>query len=170
VNGRVHSINVSPGGVPKRPVREAWIETLGVGDDRQGNSRIHGGPDRAVSLYSFELIAALRAEGHPINVGSTGENLTITGLDWSRIAPGTRLRVGGSEIEISAFAHPCTTIAGSFIAGRSTRISQKVHPGWSRLYARVLKSGRVAIGDPVEILAADHVGTDSVQPSATAID
>ena len=160
--GHVHSINVSPGGVPKRPVREASIDVLGVGDDRQGKSRIHGGPNRAVSLYALELIQALRDEGHPIDVGTTGENLTVSGLDWSSLGPGVRLRVGKSEIEITDFAHPCTTIAGSFTRGQSKRISQKLHPGWSRLYARVLTPGHVAVGDRVEVLASSHVSSDSV--------
>lgn len=157
--GRVHSINVSPGGVPKRAISEAWIDILGVGDDRQGNHRIHGGPDRAVSLYSLELINALRDEGHPIAVGSTGENLTISGLDWSRLGPGIRVRVGGSEIEIADFTHPCNSIAASFTAGNFKRISHKLHPGWSRLYARVLAPGPVAIGDSVEVLAPSHVAS-----------
>jgi MOSC domain-containing protein YiiM len=155
--GRVHSINVSPGGVPKRAIPEAWIDVLGVGDDRQGDSRIHGGPDRAVCLYALELIKALRDEGHPIDVGSTGENLTISGLDWSRLGPGIRLRIGGSEIEIADFTHPCKTIAASFTGGHFRRISQKLHPGWSRLYARVVTPGHVAVGDTVEALASNPV-------------
>jgi MOSC domain-containing protein YiiM len=151
VTGRVHSINVSPDGVPKRAIREAWIDTLGVGDDREAKRAAHG-PDRAVCIYSLELINALRDEGHPIDVGSTGENLTISGLDWSGLGPGNRLRVGGSEIEIADFTHPCKTISGSFTRGQFKRIAQKVHPGWSRLYARVLTPGHVAIGDPVEVI------------------
>jgi MOSC domain-containing protein YiiM len=149
--GRVHSINVSPDGVPKRGIPEAWIDALGVADDRQANRDRHG-PDRAVSLYSLELIDALRNEGHPIDAGSTGENLTISGLDWARLGPGVRLRVGGSEIQIADFAHPCKTIAGSFIRGDSKRISHKLNPGWSRLYARVLTPGHVSIGDTVEVI------------------
>lgn len=158
--GRLHSINVSPGGVPKRAVPEAWIDVLGVGDDRQGNHRIHGGPDRAVSLYSLELINALRDEGHPIDVGSTGENLTVSGIDWSRLGPGARLRVGGSEIEIADYTHPCDSIAASFTRGQFKRISHKLHPGWSRLYARVLTPGHVAIGDTVEVLAPGRTAID----------
>lgn len=157
MTGRVHSINVSPGGVPKRAISEAWIDVLGVGDDRQGNQRIHGGPDRAVSLYSLELINALRDEGHPIDVGSTGENLTVSGLDWLRLGPGVRLRVGGSEIEIADYTHPCETIAASFTRGQFKRISQKLYPGWSRLYARVLMPGHVAIGDTVEVVEPGRV-------------
>jgi len=60
----VHSINVSPGGVPKLPVSEARITTLGLDGDSQRNRLYHGGPMRAVSLYSLERIEALNHEGH----------------------------------------------------------------------------------------------------------
>jgi MOSC domain-containing protein YiiM len=31
-------------------------------------------------------------------------------------------------------------------------MSQKVHPGWSRTYARVIEGGMIRPGDPVELL------------------
>ena len=55
-------------------------------------------------------------------------------------------------LEITSFTSPCKTIRRSFIDGRFVRISQKVHPGWSRVYARVVTEGNVAIGDRIEIL------------------
>lgn len=150
--GRLASINVSAGGVPKAPVAEASITAAGVAGDRQHDRRYHGGPDRAVSLYSLEAIEALRREGHPIGAGTAGENLTVSGLDWSAVAPGSEVRVGPVRLRITAYASPCEKIAGSFAAGRSTRISQKLYPGWSRVYARVLEGGPVRVDDPVELL------------------
>jgi MOSC domain-containing protein YiiM len=40
---------------------------------------------------------------------------------------------------------------GSFIEGRFVRIAEKLHPGWSRVYARVLSEGQIRSGDPVEV-------------------
>jgi len=125
----------------------------GEGVQIRCHSGHHGGPDRAVCLYSLERINALRAEGHPIGPGTAGENVTIAGLDWDRVTPGTRLVLGAVELEITAFAAPFETIVGSFGDKRSTRISQKVHPGWSRVYARVLTEGELAAGDTVAIRA-----------------
>src|SRR5947209_18457584 len=94
--GRVMQVNVNPeGSVPKLPVAEAYLLGFGVHADLQRDSMFHGGPFRAVSLFSLELIDALRAEGHPIAPGTTGENLTVSGLDWERLALGDRLRAGG---------------------------------------------------------------------------
>src|SRR2546427_9999620 len=90
----VHQINVSNGGVPKHPVPEARITVDGVAGDRQRSPKIHGGPDRAVCLFSLEGIEALRAQGHSIAPGSSGENLTLAGLDWARLKPGGRLGIG----------------------------------------------------------------------------
>ena len=71
----VHQINVSDGGVPKLPVLEATVSNKGVDGDRQRNLKFHGGPDRAICVYSLELIEQLQEEGHPIDPGSSGENL-----------------------------------------------------------------------------------------------
>ena len=141
--GRVVSVNVSPGGVPKLPVDRARLSPAGVEGDRQRDLQYHGGPERAVSIYSLDLIEALREEGHPISIGTTGENLTLGGLDWSLMVPGTRLRIGETEVEITAYAAPCRTIAGSFIGRRMGRIAEAKNHGWSRVYARVVVDGQI---------------------------
>lgn len=150
----VARINVNPaGGVPKHAVGGALITASGVGGDRQLDLEHHGGPERAVCLFSLERIEQLAAEGHPITPGSTGENLTITGLDWAALVEGSRLAVGDDVVlEITRAAPPCRTIAPSFTDGAFVRISDKVHPGWSRLYARVLREGFVRDGAPVRLL------------------
>lgn len=153
--GRLASVNVSNGGVPKRARPWAVIGTDGVEGDRQRDRRYHGGPERAVSLYSLERLEALRAEGHPIAAGSTGENLTIAGLDWAEVGPGGRLAVGAVLLEVTKPAHPCKTIVASFRGGDVSRISEKVHPGWSRFYARVLRGGTVHVGEPVVLSPAE---------------
>jgi MOSC domain-containing protein YiiM len=152
-SARIVNVNVNPqGGVPKHGVSNAEITSKGVIGDKQRNRRHHGGPTRAVSLYSYEHILALQAEGHPIAPGSTGENLTIGGLDWPTLRVGDRLRIGERvRLEITGYALPCTNIIESFAGGAITRISQKVNPGWSRLYARVLEAGSVCQGDPVAL-------------------
>lgn len=151
--GRVFRINLSNGGVPKLPVSEARVTRNGIVGDRQRYPVFHGGPERAVSLFSLEVIERVRAEGHPVEPGSTGENVTVAGLDWSLLAPGSRLAVGREVVlEITGYAAPCGTIKASFAGGRFKRISQKVNPGESRLYARVLGEGRVGAGDEVRVL------------------
>jgi MOSC domain-containing protein YiiM len=148
----VHQISVSNGGVPKLPVAEAKISREGVAGDRQRNRSVHGGADRAVCLFSLEQLEALRAEGHSIAAGSSGENLTLAGMDWAALKPGVRLRIGETvRLEIVSYTSPCEHNARWFVDGNFTRISQKRHPGWSRVYARVLAEGVVHAGDRVEL-------------------
>jgi MOSC domain-containing protein YiiM len=152
--GRIVSINVSAGGVPKRPVSSVGVSASGVEGDTQRDQRHHGGPDRAVSLFSLELIRALREEGHPIEAGSTGENLTLEGLAWDAVGPGARVRfAGGVELEVTAYTTPCSAIRESFLDGAIRRIAQKDHPGWSRVYARVIRPGRLTVGEVVTLAA-----------------
>ena len=139
--------------MPKLAVREAVLRAEGLEGDRQRDRRYHGGPSRALCLFPLERILELQAEGHPVFPGSTGENLTVVGLEWSGLAPGARLALGKEAVvEITSYTSPCKKIAGSFSEGEFKRISQKVHPGDSRLYARVLRTGRLHVGQPVTLL------------------
>jgi MOSC domain-containing protein YiiM len=151
-NGVVDSIHISNGGVPKPEVPSVSVfQDRLEGDDH--NDRVgHGGPDRAVCIYSIELIDALRGEGHPIFPGSAGENLTVGGLEWGKVLPGVMLRAGDTLLEVTSFTSPCKTIRNSFVNGEFKRISQKVNPGWSRVYARVLETGTIAKGDMIQLI------------------
>jgi MOSC domain-containing protein YiiM len=124
----------------------------GLSGDRQDDLRYHGGRDRAILVFSLDVIRALQDEGHPIGVGTTGENFTVSGLDWPTIAPGCELVVGDVRLLVTSYAAPCETIRGSFLKRDFTRISQKQHPGWSRLCTRVIQEGRVTTGDPVRVM------------------
>jgi MOSC domain-containing protein YiiM len=149
--GVVHSINISDGGVPKHPIGACLVREGGLEGDRQRDRRYHGGPDRAVCLYSHELIEALQQEGHPIVPGAIGENLTLAGVEWSSVVPGVTLRVGDVELLVTSYTAPCRNIAAAFLDGRFVRVSQKVHAGWSRVYARVTRAGAVRTGDSVVV-------------------
>jgi len=150
--GTVVSINVSGGGVPKSRISGAQVSRSGLAGDAQNDTMHHGGPDRALCLYSLERIRSLQAEGHPIDVGTAGENVTVEGVDWDLVVPGAQLRLGDRVLlEIVSFTNPCKTIKASFIDGEFIRIAHKLHPGWSRVYARVLCEGQIHFGDPIEV-------------------
>jgi MOSC domain-containing protein YiiM len=151
-DGHVHAINVSNGGVPKRSVPHVKITSSGLAGDRQEDLEHHGGPDRAVSLWSLEVIETLQREGHPIAPGSAGENITVAGVDWNLVEPDARIEIGDSVlVEVTRFAKPCKTIQHNFADGRFKRIAHERHPGSSRVYARVLTEGEVREGDVVRV-------------------
>ena len=149
-SGRIFQINLSDGGLPKLACQLAEVSPLGLVGDRQEETDVHGGPDRALCLYSLERILALQAEAHPIFPGAMGENLTLSGIAWELMVPGAKLRLGGTVIlELTRYTTPCNNLIPYFIDGDYSRVAHKRYAGWSRLYARVLQGGRVQVGDPV---------------------
>jgi GNAT superfamily N-acetyltransferase len=95
------------------------------------------------------------AEGHPIAPGTTGENLTIEGIDVSALPVGTRLGIGNEVVvELSGPADPCRTIRHSFSDLRFGRLGiATTHPSDSRMYGRVVREGVVRANDPITVSA-----------------
>lgn len=148
----IAQLSLSSGGVPNLPVAEAEVTELGLAGDGHDSDR-HGGPERALCLYAVECIAGIAAEGHPIAAGSTGENITTRGLDWQRVVPGAVLRLGDDVVvEVTRYTTPCATNERWFIDGDFNRMNQNTYPGWSRVYAKVLRTGRVRPGDRIEFV------------------
>jgi MOSC domain-containing protein YiiM len=151
--GRVAQLSVSPGGLPKGAVAEARVTRLGLAGDAHRDLEHHGGPERAVCLFPLEAIGRLVAEGHAIVPGALGENVTTEGLDWSTVVPGARLLLGTAVVlEVTRYTSPCFNIAPLFRERDYSRVSQKRHPGWSRVYARVLTEGVLRAGDAVRLV------------------
>ena len=146
-------VNVSAGGVPKLPVERAWVGRLGLDGDAHNDRTDHGGPHRAVCLFGIEAIERLQADGHPVEPGSVGENLTTAGVEWSLLPVGTRARIGERlELELASDAGPCATQTHNFRDGKFSRMSIDLHPSDSRMYARVLREGEVRPSDQITIL------------------
>lgn len=148
-SGWVAHLHRSDGGVPKTPVDAVDIDLGGVVGDRQATRRHHGRPWQALCLWSAEVIAHLAAEGHPIEHGFAGENVTVSGLDWSTIRSGVRLLLGSDVLaQVSLFALPCASNAAWFVDREFLRMHHDRGPV-SRVYATVLQAGRVRVGDTV---------------------
>ena len=147
MSGAVHQISVSKGGVPKVAIETGFVDRSGLIDDGHIEA-FHGGPDKALCLYSLEVIEGLAAEGHSIAPGSAGENVTVRGVDWTRVVPGSRWLIGKEvEIEVTHFTAPCKKNSRWFSDGDFSRISQQLYPGRSRVYARILMEGVISRGD-----------------------
>jgi MOSC domain-containing protein YiiM len=149
--GTVHGVFLSKGGVPKLPIDAADVGYRGVDGDRQETRQHHGRVWQALCLWSTDVIDALQAEGHPVAPGSAGENVTISGVDWSTLRPGVQLSIGDVLAEVSAYAEPCSKNAGWFVDGDFGRMSHDRQRGVSRLYASVLRDGVIRPGDPVVV-------------------
>lgn len=144
--GKLLQLNVSPGGMPKRAVLFAHVGRNGIEGDRQRNLKYHGGPDRAVCLFSRELYDWLRERGIDLVDGSVGENFTTDGIDLTTLSIGDRLRVGECLIEITGVRTPCRNL-NQWHPDLLERM--KGRSGW---VARVLEEAVVQPGEEIVVV------------------
>lgn len=149
-SGLVIQVSGSKGGLPKTPLLLAQVDNTGVEGDRQATRRHHGAPVQALCLFSAEVIDEFAAQGHPVTYGATGENLTIRGLDWSKLRAGLELEIGGVTCRLTAPAVPCSQNSPWFTDGDFSRLSHTKHPGHSRWYASVVRGGTIQASDQVQ--------------------
>jgi MOSC domain-containing protein YiiM len=113
----------------------------------------HGEPSERLPVFAGQFV---RSDGRsPDRHRNRGENVTIEGIGLDRSRHKDQI---GDEVllEVASFTNPCKTIRASFIEGEFIRIAQKLHPGCSRVYARVIREGQVRFGDPVEVSPASE--------------
>ena len=160
MTGSIVQVNVSPGGVPKRPIPDAEVTPEGIRGDSWAHPLIHGGRNQAVLLITSEGLDELLAQGYPVFAGALGENLTTAGLDRRLIRLGQRYRVGGVVLEISKMRSPCATLDVYGPSIKQAIFDAQVHAGdvssprWglAGFYARVLRSGAIRPKDIIELI------------------
>lgn len=157
---RVLQINISKGGVPKRPIANAAVGPLGIDGDEHAHPQFHGGPRKALLLIAAEVIDTLKAEGWPVFYGAFGENLTTVGLDHRAWRSGMRFQIGKVEIELTTPRRPCATL-NPYGSGIQKRIydelvkagdPQSLHWGEAGFYAAVRKNGTIVNEDIIEFI------------------
>ncbi len=155
--GVVVGLHVNPnGGVPKHAVQSIEIRPEGCVGDKQNDRKHHGGPRRAVCLLERRGMEHLQSAGHPIQPGSTGENILLDGLDEGSLSIGCSLAVGDVVLSITGDAPPCKTIQASFTDGSFKQLSHKRLHGQTRWYASVVEAGTVQLGDAIHLLSEDE--------------
>ena len=161
MTGQIVQINISRGGIPKRPVPEAIITPLGLEGDSWNHPEIHGGPRQSVLLIAAESIDDLIARGYPLYYGALGENLTTRGLDRTQLRFGQRLRAGAALLELTKMRVPCATIdiygptIKQEIYDKRVKAGDYASPRWglSGFYASVIEPGLVRVNDIITVEA-----------------
>lgn len=141
--------------------RKGVVQLLedGFAPDEQADTRVHGGPEKAVHLYpldhhdvwrrELEDAAALALLDQP---GAFGSNLAVSGITETDVFIGDRFRLGppdtGAVIEVNQPRQPCWKVDHRFgVKGMTARIVATGRSGW---YFRVLEPGDVQAGDTLE--------------------
>ncbi len=153
-------VNVSPGGIPKRPIPEGHVTPLGIQGDDHAHPNLHGGPRKAVLLITTEGLDELKQSGFPLFHGALGENLTTRGLDRRTVRIGQRYRIGSAILEIVKIRAPCDTLSPygpgiqKAIYDGEVKAGNFASPRWglSGFYASVVETGVIRPGDSIHLL------------------
>ena len=98
-------------------------------------------PKREVLFVSKEHLDSV-----DVDPGAIRENITIEGDDVQNWPIGQRVRVGEAEFEVTMVCDPCHRM-DELRQGLREELDDK-----RGMLARVVESGEVAVGDPVELL------------------
>ena len=159
-SGSCVSVNIGRS-IPKMKVKEALVTPMGLLGDSQKAPYIavwggHAGFNKAVMLWSAEVIAAINggANGTPTNFfyGASGEQLTLSGVDWSQMKTGVRVLVGGVLLEVTYLKGPCKNLDPYFSCpADKQQIDPRKFGDSARVLAKVLRPGKIHLGDPVKV-------------------
>jgi MOSC domain-containing protein YiiM len=154
--GEIKSLgpNGAASGIAKRAVAGPWIVTdVGIVGDHQGDTRVHGGPEKAIHHYPREHYAAWRTEAPSVALFDRppgfGENISTLGLAEGDVCIGDVYKVGGVVLQISQGRQPCWRInAHSGWSELAWRVRETLRSGW---YYRVLQPGVIEPGDALAL-------------------
>ncbi len=152
---RPYGPNGEPSAIDKQSVRDAVAVTkTGLAGDGQGDTRRHGGAEKALHLYPHDHYSKWRREmsdiaGH-FCAGAFGENLVVTGLTEADVCIGDVFRLGTARVEISQGRQPCWKLNLRFArADMARRVQDSGRTGW---YFRVLEAGEVTPDGTIELI------------------
>ncbi len=130
------------------------VAFLGLAGDQVGNTRVHGGPDKAVYAYPLSGYAAWQTEFPDLatrfGAGAMGENLAVSGVDEGDLCLGDVIRCGTATLQIAQIREPCSTFAA--VLGSKRVVKAMTLSGRCGWYLRVLETGVVAPGDGHDVI------------------
>lgn len=129
-------------GTVKKAVDKAEIITdYGIKNDAHAGSW-----HRQISMLSREDIDDFNRRGGNVTDGEFGENLIISGLDFSQLTPGRRVQIGSAVLEITQIGKECHNDCEI-----KKRVGMCIMP-LKGVFARVLSGGTIRPGDRADII------------------
>lgn len=140
--GKVRAVCISEKrGTQKKNIESAvFVEDWGI----QGDA--HAGKwHRQVSLLSQETIEAFKARGAEITDGAFGENLVVSGYDFTKFPVGTRFACKDVVLELTQIGKECHHGCEIF-----QKMGECIMPT-NGVFARVLHGGTIQTGDEFHV-------------------
>ena len=156
-------------GIFKTPVQgRIHLSLQNLTGDGQADLRVHGGPDKAVCVYSADHFPFWTDElAEPrCGPGWFGENFSVAGQTESDVAVGDTYRVGTALVQISQPRAPCWKLGRRW--NRLDMPKLVVQSGRTGWYLRVLETGDVEQGDELTLVDRPfaHLTIDAVNAAA----
>lgn len=146
-------------GINKKPAGSGslLLSEAGLPGDAQGDLVNHGGPDKAICVYSAEHFPYWAEQwGREVSAGAFGENFTVSGTTEHDVLVGDIFAVGGAVLQVSQPRQPCFKLGMKHGLPRLQVDVQET--GYTGFYFRVLQAGRVAQGDALRLLERHAAG------------
>jgi len=157
-------------GIFKTPILGgAWVGVNGIEGDVQVDRKNHGGPDKAVYVYTRENHAhwaRQRRVPDEYPSGHFGENLTVTRLPDSSVHIGDLLAIGETLMQVTQPLVPCFKLGVKF--GDPSFVAEFLTSGRTGFYLRVLREGWVHPGDSIQRIS-EHPSRISVADAMRAL-
>ncbi|WJE43909.1 MOSC domain-containing protein [Bacillus halotolerans] len=145
-------------GIMKRPADSAvMLYRENFEGDGQADLVNHGGPDKAVCVYSAEHYPFwTEFLSRPLPDAAFGENLTVQGLTEEDVCIGDVFQLDDAVVQVSQPRQPCIKLAKKF--GVKDMVLKVQQTGYTGFYFRVLEEGRVAPGAKLDLLSRGEKG------------
>lgn len=142
-------------GICKKPVSgQVTLRALGFDGDGVADTKNHGGPDKAICVYSLDHYPFWeKTLGVRLPAAAFGENLSVSNLKEDDVCIGDIFLLGTATVQISQPRQPCTTLAARY--GRNDLVKLVINSGFSGFYFRVLQEGEVRVGAPLVLVEKD---------------
>lgn len=137
------------------PIR---LEAHDVKGDSVIDRRYHGGVDKACYLYAADHYKYWQTEypDRDLPYGMFGENLTVEGLDETKLTIGATYQLGGAKVQVSEPRQPCYKLGVRF--NDQGVLKKFINSTYSGVYIRVIEPGEVSVGDEFLLLEEPKQG------------
>ena len=142
-------------GMYKNPIKTGiYLEKEDVKGDEVSDRKHHGGVFKACYLFSEDHYDYWKNlyPNIDFNYGIFGENLTVKGLDETKISVGDIYKIGTALVQVTQPREPCFKLGIRF--GTQTILKQFISHARPGTYVRVLEEGLIKPGDKMTLVQA----------------
>jgi MOSC domain-containing protein YiiM len=138
---------------PGKGAKPVSLESVVTGEKGlEGDYHANFANKRQILLMSSHILEELELEP-----GKIFENVIVDGLDVMTLSRGQQLRMGGALVEVTIPCEPCDQM-DRIRYGLKEALKDR-----RGMFVKVITSGAIRIGDPIEVLCRESAVEDSLR-------